>query len=80
MRDKDLLAIRERFIRGIPEEMVKDKTGRGWSEWETILDGWSAVEKGAAASAKFLRNEFELSTWWSNTITARYQWMRGLRE
>lgn len=69
----------EKLTRRIPDEVVAANTGRTFAEWEDVLDDWQAVTKGFNASVRFLRNEYELSSWWSNTITARYQWSRGVR-
>ncbi len=66
------------FIGTIEDEIVLAKTGRTWREWDAILDGWHDTHHDSAATARDLRHEFGISTWWSHTITARYHWVRGL--
>ena len=64
----------------ITEKTVKAKTGKIWEEWFTILDSWGAKEKGHAQNVKHLREHYELSPWWAQAVTIRYEWKRGLRK
>jgi len=66
--------------RSIRDETVRAKTGKGWDEWFAILDAWGSKEKGHTQSAKHLREHYELSPWWAQTVTIRYEWERGLRK
>jgi len=72
--------IQTSFVRSIEDETVQAKTGKTWREWDTILDAWGALDQGLAPTAKYVRHEYEISTWWSNTIAARYRWEHGLVE
>lgn len=71
---------RRGYVRGIDDDAVKAKTGKTWREWDLILDAWGAWDKDFTTCARHLRREYEISTWWSNTITARYQWVYGRRD
>jgi hypothetical protein len=64
----------------ITEKTVKAKTGKIWEEWFTILDSWGAKEKGHAQNVKHLREHYELSPWWAQAVTIRYEWEKGLRK
>ncbi|MEM8534511.1 MAG: hypothetical protein AAGF95_26940 [Chloroflexota bacterium] len=70
---------RPNVYRRISEESVVSKTGKGWEAWFVILDGFAAPEKGHTVSAKYLRETYQLSPWWAQAVTIRYEWERGLR-
>ena len=63
----------------ISDDAVKEKTGRSWPEWFKILDDWGAKEKSHKMMARYLMDEWDVSGWWSQTITIRYEQERGLR-
>jgi uncharacterized protein YndB with AHSA1/START domain len=63
----------------VSEEALIAKTGRGWAEWFAILDGWGAPEKGHKQTARYLAETWEVSAWWAQTITVRFERERGLR-
>jgi hypothetical protein len=69
---------RREFVLLIEDETVHARTGRTWSEWRSTLDALRATDADFTATARHLRNEYELSTWWANTIAARYRWENGL--
>ena len=66
--------------RGISEQSVREKTGKGWDEWYAILDGWDAAEKGHTATARYLREEHNVRPWWAQAVTVRYEWERGIKQ
>lgn len=72
--------MRRSFIFSIDDDTVRLKTGRSWGEWSRLLRERGAHPGQDAQTARYLRNEYEISTWWANTITARYQWEHGLIE
>ncbi len=80
VQDFHMARIRGGFLQDISDEMVIARTGRSWAAWDAILAAWDLRECGFEASARRLRNEYEISTWWSNTITARHFWLRGLAD
>jgi len=63
----------------IGDEAVKAKTGRRWSEWFTILDRFDVKQNGHKLAAKHLAEKHRLGPWWSQAVTIRYEWERGLR-
>ena len=65
--------------RGISDQSVRDKTGKGWDEWLSVLDRYGAREKGHTQTAKDLQENWGVSPWWAQCITVRYEWERGLR-
>jgi hypothetical protein len=60
-------------------EKVVSATGRSWDDWFAMLDAWGAVGRGHTAIAKWLREEQDVASWWSQTITVAYERARGLR-
>lgn len=65
--------------RGISEDEVQRKTGRGSRDWYALLDAWNAQQKGHTAIARYLREEHGVDPWWAQSITVRYEYERGLR-
>jgi len=64
----------------ISDEAVETRTGKSWAQWFRILDRWGALKKGHKATAVWLHEKHELSTWWAQTVTVRHERERGLRE
>ncbi|HZY11133.1 MAG TPA: hypothetical protein VFF29_08260 [Bacteroidota bacterium] len=71
---------RQTGYRMFREEVIVEKTGKSTKEWNAILDKWSASAKGHTSSAEYLRNRYKLSAWWSQAVTIRYEYERGLRK
>ncbi|MFQ6011726.1 MAG: hypothetical protein ACE5KG_06105 [Nitrososphaerales archaeon] len=65
--------------RSFDDKVVRDKTGKSSEEWYSLLDRWGAKEKGHTRIAKYLREECGVSPWWSQAVTIRYEYERGLR-
>ncbi|HEY6573285.1 MAG TPA: SRPBCC family protein [Candidatus Eisenbacteria bacterium] len=64
----------------ITDEAVETRTGKSWAQWFRILDRWGAAKKGHKATAAWLHDTRELSPWWAQTVTVRYELERGLRD
>jgi len=65
--------------RGIGNDAVLNATGRSWQEWFQILDRFDRKAKGHKLTAKYLHTEHQLSGWWAQMVTVRYEWEHGLR-
>ena len=65
--------------RGISDETVRTRTGKGWAEWTAILDAWDARTHGHTKTARYLVQEHGVNPWWAQSITGRYEWDHGLR-
>lgn len=65
--------------RGFSDEKVKEKTGKSTAEWNKILDDFNPPGKNHYLMAKYLRENLDVSSWWSQTITVRYEYEQGLR-
>jgi len=63
----------------IRDDSVLNKTRKSWTEWFQILDNWGAKEKGHKLTARYLAEEWQVSPWWSQSVTIRYEQERGRR-
>lgn len=61
----------------ISDEKVIEKTGRAWKKWFKILDKMKAETIGHAKTAKKLTTDYQLSGWWAQVVTIRYEKERG---
>lgn len=67
-------------LAGIRDEAVARKTGRTWKEWLIELDRAGAASLSHREIARLVHEGFEISRWWSQTVTVGYERIRGLRE
>ena len=63
----------------ISDEAVKAKTGKSWNQWFKILDRLNVKTNGHRHAAMSLHRTYKLNPWWSQAVTIRYEWERGLR-
>lgn len=67
-------------LAGMSDAAVKQKTGRDWACWVRALDGIGAHELEHREIALRLRQEFDVSAWWAQSVTVAYERIRGLRD
>lgn len=63
----------------ISNDAVKVKTGKSWNQWFKILDRLDVKTNGHRHAAVSLNKTHKLNPWWSQAVTIRYEWERGLR-
>lgn len=63
----------------VSEEAVRERTGRGWDEWFTVLDAWGGVGRAHGDIARWLVEEQEIDNWWAQSVTVEYERARGMR-
>ena len=63
----------------ISAALLRERTGRDWDEWCTLLDRWGAVERTHTETARWLVTTHDVPGWWAQTITVGYEQARGLR-
>ncbi|WP_247659497.1 SRPBCC domain-containing protein [Micromonospora sp. U56] len=63
----------------ISDALLRERTGRGWDEWFTLLDEWGAVQRTHTETARWLVTAHEVPGWWAQTVTVGYEQARGLR-
>lgn len=66
-------------FRKISDDAVKAKTGRRWKQWFAVLDKFNVKKNGHKLAAKHLYDRYKIGPWWSQAVTIRYEWERGLR-
>ncbi len=64
----------------VTEAKCIEKTGHGFDHWFAVLDKFGAQRKGHTAAARHLKDDHEVSPWYSQGITVAYERARGLRE
>jgi uncharacterized protein YndB with AHSA1/START domain len=66
-------------LAGMSDETVKAKTGKSLAQWVELLDRIGAQSLPHGQIAKYVSENFEISGWWSQSITVGYERIRGLR-
>ncbi len=63
------------------DEMIRQRTGRGWEEWFDLLDEWGAAELAHKEVARRVAAELGIEplAWNAQAITVSYERARGLR-
>ncbi len=62
------------------DEAVLRATGKSRGDWFAILDAAGARELAHRDIAAYLREQENVSPWWSQEVTVQYERARGLRE
>jgi hypothetical protein len=70
----------EPFKPQVSDEAVQAKTGRGWSEWLSLLDEAGAAQMSHPEIVAYLNSHFSIEPWWQQTVTVTYEQARGLRQ
>lgn len=65
---------------GMSSEAVRAKTGKGWEEWMTTLDGENASTLPHKKIAELLSTKYAVPPWWCQMVTVGYEQARGKRE
>ena len=74
------MEMRSRSPLGLPDEVIREETGRMSEAWYILLDAWGAPEKGHVATVRHLEEVHGLAERWANTIAIRYEDARNLQE
>jgi uncharacterized protein YndB with AHSA1/START domain len=69
----------EYTVAGIGSEAVRAKTGKGWDEWLSALDGEGAAKMTHKEIVAVLADRYGLGSWWRQMVTVGYEQERGLR-
>lgn len=64
----------------ISNKAVQNATGKNWEKWFKILDKEGSTSKSHKEIAGWLKNNFNISGWWSQMITVQYERDRGMRQ
>jgi hypothetical protein len=69
-----------REAKRMSDESVKERTGKVWAEWFTILDKAGAKKWPHKEIAAYLYEKQKVGGWWSQMVAVGYEHERGLRE
>jgi hypothetical protein len=64
----------------LSDDVVRERTGRGWEEWFDLPDEWDASERKHSDTARGLAEEHGIDGWSAQSVTVSYERGRGLRE
>ena len=65
---------------GMSDDAVRNKTGKDWKGWVQALDSLGAATMKHPEIARLLHQEFDVTSWWAQTVTVGYERIKGLRE
>ena len=63
----------------VSDEVIRQRTGRGWQEWFDLLDEFGAADQPDGELARWLAEEHGVEGWGERAVTINYQRARGLR-
>lgn len=63
------------------DEVIRQRTGRGWEEWFDLLDEWGATERRHREIARWVAEQqgVEPLAWNAQAVAGSYELARGLR-
>lgn len=66
----------------VPDESIRERTGRGWEEWFDLLDSWGGREMAHRDIARRVAEELTIEPlgWNAQAITVSYERARGMRQ
>jgi hypothetical protein len=79
LEKKQLMPKSQTNFSKISDEKVRERTGKSWKQWFKIIDGLDLETNGHRFVALTMFNKYKLNPWWSQAVTIRYEWERGLR-
>jgi Domain of unknown function (DUF4287) len=63
----------------VSDEVIRQRTGRGWEEWFDLLDDAGAIALPHREIARWLQSEHGIDGWSSQSVTVSYERARGRR-
>jgi hypothetical protein len=67
-------------LAGMSDQAVRARTGCDWQRWVYHLDKKGCAEWTHREIAKYICQQFRLSSWWAQTVTVGYERIKGLRD
>jgi hypothetical protein len=64
----------------VGDEVLKQRTGKIWKEWFSILDIAGAKKMNHTEIATVLHEKYSVPGWWCQMVAVGYEHSRGLRE
>ena len=66
-------------LAGMRDEVIEAKTGRDWARWVETLDAHAAADMSHRDIAALVHRQYDVSGWWSQSVTVGYERIKGLR-
>jgi hypothetical protein len=63
----------------VSDEVIRNRTGRGWEEWFDLLDEWGTTEKPSKEIRSWVTEEHGIEGWGAQAVAVNYERARGLR-
>jgi hypothetical protein len=67
-------------LAGMSDDVVRSRTGRSLKQWVRELDAIGALSMPHGEIARRVHEDYDVSGWWSQSVTVAYERIRGLRE
>jgi hypothetical protein len=67
-------------LAGMSDDAIRAKTGKTWAQWVRALNAVGADKMPHRDIASYVHENYEISGWWSQSVTVGYERIRGLRE
>lgn len=67
-------------LAGMSDAALEAKTGCTWERWVRALDHVGAHEWSHRDIAAYLRDKYQVPSWWTQMVTVGYERIKGLRE
>lgn len=64
---------------GATDELVRERTGKGWDEWREAIDAWPGNLDGHTAVARWVEEEHGIDAWWAQQVTVGWERITGRR-
>ncbi|MBA3318064.1 MAG: hypothetical protein H0T50_08245 [Gemmatimonadales bacterium] len=66
-------------LAGMSDITIKAKTGCTWERWLWALDRVGAHQWSHREIAAYVREKYDVPSWWTQTVTVGYERIKGLR-
>ena len=63
----------------VSDEVIRERTGRGWEQWFALLDEWGATQRPAREIRRWLAEQHGVESWGSQAVAIGFERARGLR-
>lgn len=63
----------------MPDDSVREATGRGWDEWCDVIEAWPGHVDGHAAVAAWVYEQNDITHWWAQGVTVGWERITGRR-
>jgi hypothetical protein len=67
-------------LAGKSDQTMTRRTGYSWPEWIRLLDADNAGTRTHGEIARLVHEKYNVSGWWSQTVTVGYERLKGRRE